>query len=106
VAFFIGDRSQRSCKAFWKKIPQAYKKCSSYSDFWEAYQNVFKTKKHCCVGKDSGQTSHVERWNNTLRQRISRYVRKTLSFSKSDEYHQIVTELFVINYNLSKSVIC
>jgi len=30
------------------------------------------------------QTNHIERFNNTLRQRLARFVRKTLSFSKSD----------------------
>lgn len=106
VAFHLGDRSVVSCKALWEKIPDDYKSFCTVSDFWEAYQKVFSEGKHQCVGKESGETAHVERWNNTIRQRISRYVRKTLSFSKSDEYHEIVTNLFVINYNLSKSVIC
>jgi len=42
----------------------------------------------------------MERWNNTLRQANARYVRKTLSFSKSDFYHELVTRLFIIRYNL------
>ncbi|MGZ8215805.1 IS1 family transposase, partial [Methylomagnum sp.] len=36
---------------------------------------------------DSGQTSHIERFNNTLRQRVARLARQTLSFSKSLENH-------------------
>jgi hypothetical protein len=31
------------------------------------------------------------RWNNTLRQWLGRYTRKTLSFSKEDTYHTLVT---------------
>ena len=31
--------------------------------------------------KEAGQTNHIERLNNTLRQRISRLVRRALSFS-------------------------
>jgi insertion element IS1 protein InsB len=87
VAYFIGDRSEKSCWQLWKRIPEAYKKCHSFSDFWEAYQKVFPSETHQCVDKKSGETAHVERWNNTLRQRIARFVRKTLSFSKSDFYH-------------------
>ncbi len=52
------------------------------------------------MGKGSGETAHVERWNCTLRQRVSRYVRKTLSFSKTDEYHHVATKYFIWHYNL------
>jgi IS1 family transposase len=41
---------------------------------------------HC---ESEGQTSHVERWNNTSRQRLSRFVGKTLSFSNSEEMHEV-----------------
>ena len=58
------------------------------------------TGKHHSVGKESGETNHVERWNNTLRQRLARFVRKTLSFSKSDFYHELVLRLFIIRYNI------
>ncbi|MEB3160457.1 MAG: IS1 family transposase, partial [Synechocystis sp.] len=38
---------------------------------------------HHPSGKETGETSHIERFNNTLRQRCSRLVRKSLSFSKN-----------------------
>ena len=104
VAFVIGDRSARTCARLWGKIPENYKHCYTFSDFWDAYAKVFPTKTHCMVGKETGETNHVERWNNTLRQRISRFVRKTLSFSKKDSFHHMVTKLFIFNYNLSLSV--
>ncbi len=50
------------------------------------------------MGKEMGETAHVERWNNTLRQRLARIVRKTLSFFKSDEYHEVALRLFVHEY--------
>ena len=31
---------------------------------------------------ETGETAHVERWNKTLRQRLARFVRMTLSFSR------------------------
>ncbi|MBV9868933.1 MAG: hypothetical protein JO316_26605 [Abitibacteriaceae bacterium] len=55
---------------------------------------------HQAVDKSSGQTSHIEWWNNTLRQRLGRFVRKTLSFSKSDAMHAICLRLFVQEHNL------
>jgi IS1 family transposase len=100
VAFYIGDRSADSCRELWKRIPDAYKQCYTYSDFWDAYAKVFNTGRHQSVGKETGQTAHVERWNNTLRQRLARFVRKTLSFSKSEKFHYLVLQLFVHHYNL------
>jgi IS1 family transposase len=101
VAYFVGDRSQASCRALWERIPDSYRQAHCYSDFWEAYANVIAKEQHTAVGKDSGQTNHVERWNNTLRQRLGRFVRKTLSFSKNDTMHDACLQLFLHRYNLS-----
>ncbi len=101
VAFVIGARSEATCRRLWEQIPPAYTGCQSYSNFGEAYQLVFPEETHECVGKGSGQTNHLERWCCTLRQSCARFVRKTLSFSKSDAMHQIVPQLFIIRYNLS-----
>ena len=106
VSYFIGDRSEESCWRLWSWIPPLYRQCATFSDFWETYQAVFGTlgTDHQSVGKETGQTAHVERWNNTLRQRVARFVRKTLSFSKSDLYHEIALKLFIHAYNASLSV--
>jgi len=100
VAYYIGDRSEQSCRNLWKRIPPAYRKLISYSDFWKAYEQVFSSETHQSVGKESGETTHVERWNNTLRQRLARFVRQTLSFSKSDIFHEIVLKLYIFYYNM------
>ena len=103
VSYFIGDRSEERCWRLWIWIPRGYRHCRTYSDFWETYQTVFGTlgKGHQSMGKESGETAHVERWNNSLRQRLGRFVRQTLSFSKSDEYHEIALRLYLHDYNLS-----
>jgi len=69
------------------------------SDFWKAYGEVIPEERHEAVGKESGETAHIERWNNTLRQRVGRFVRRTLSFSKSDEMHEICLRLFLHRHN-------
>ena len=51
------------------------------------YQTEIPSKRHRAVGKETGQTNHIERLNNTFRQRISRLVRESLSFSKKMENH-------------------
>jgi insertion element IS1 protein InsB len=86
VAYFIGDRSEESCRELWERVPEAYRLGHCYSDLWKAYGEVIPEEGHDeAVGKKSGEeTAHIERWNNTLRQRLSRLVRMTLSFSKSE----------------------
>jgi IS1 transposase len=64
-------------------------------------REVIPTEQHVAVGKDSGETAHVERWNNTLRQRLGRFVGKSLSFSKSEEMHEVCLRLFLHSYNLA-----
>jgi len=65
-------------------LPAVYRQCAvAYTDFWVSYEKVILRKHHRAVGKETGQTNHVERLNNTLRERISRLVRKkTLFFQK------------------------
>ena len=100
VAYAIGNRGEQSCRELWERIPESYRaEGLFYSDFWESYRKVFAEDGHRAVGKESGQTSHVERWNCTLRQRLGRFVRKTLSFSKSEEMHEICLVLFLHYYN-------
>ena len=101
IAFVIGDRSEKTCRRLWRRVPLEYRSCISYSDFWEAYQLVLPEETHHPVGKESGQVSHMERWYCTLRQRQARYVRKTLSFSKRDAFHHMVTKWFIIDHNLT-----
>ena len=100
VSFFIGDGSMDSCKRLWRKLPYASLRCNSFSDFWKAY-NCIPPQTHCKVGKESGQTAHVERLNNTIRQRFSRFVRKTLSFSKKEYMLNLHFKLWAYHYNLS-----
>ena len=73
-----------------------------HSDFWEAYREVIPKEQHEATGKEEGETSHVERWINTLRQRLSRFIRKTLSFSKSRQMHHCSLKLFICRHNLER----
>ena len=53
------------------------------------------------VNKDEVETNYVKRWFNTLRQRLGRFTRKTLSFSKRDDMYESVLRLFLQQYNFS-----
>lgn len=102
VALHLGNRSRTSAKALWQALPPLYRQCAvCYTDAWEAYKGVFPSTRHRVVAKDSRGTNHLERWFNTLRQRLSRFVRKTLSFSKKFANHLGALWLFVHHYNSS-----
>ena len=103
VAYVLGDRSEQTCRRLWARIPEDYRGALCYSDFWKAYQSVIPEEQHAPVEKSSGQTNHVERWNLTLRQRLGRFVRRTLSFSTCDHMHEICLRLFLHEYNLSRA---
>jgi IS1 family transposase len=83
VGCYIGDRSGESAQALWHSLPAVYRHCAGcYTDFWVSDPVALPSKRHRAVGKESRLSCYVERFNNTLRQRVSRLVRKTLSFSK------------------------
>jgi len=86
--------------ALWESLPGVYRQCAViYTDYWEAYMTALASKCHFAVGKESGLTSYIERFNNTLRQRVSRLVRKTLSFSKKLDNHIGTIWNFIHHYN-------
>jgi IS1 family transposase len=100
VGVYIGDRSAASAQALWQSMPPVYRQCAViYSDFWSAYGMVLPRKRHLAVGKETGRTSYIERFNCTLRQRVSRLVRKTLSFSKKLDNHIAAIWNFIHHYN-------
>lgn len=69
--------------------------------FGKLPQQVIPKSRHRSVGKSSGRTNLIERFNCTLRQRVSRLVRDTLSFSKKLDNHIGAIWYFVHHYNLS-----
>src|SRR5438045_8934592 len=105
IAYAVGDRSKDTCKKLWAAIPDSYRTGHCFTDFWGTYQAIILEEQHTAVGKETGETAHVERWNNTLRQRLGRFVRKTLSFSKSTVMHYICLSLFLHRYNLERASI-
>jgi len=105
VAYALGDRSEETCRRLWQAIPASYRAGHCYTDFWAAYHAVIPEEQHTAAGKETGETAHVERWNNTLRQRLARFVRNTLSFSKSPVMHEVCLRLFLHRYNLERASI-
>jgi IS1 family transposase len=102
VACYIGDRSGDSAQKLWQSLPAVYRQCAViYTDFCLSYPVALPSKRHRAVGKETGKTNYIERFNCTLRQRVSRLVRKTLSFSKKLENHIGAIWNFIHHYNAS-----
>jgi insertion element IS1 protein InsB len=99
LAYALGDRSAKTCRRLWDRLPPAYRHRRSFSDLWEAYQSVLPARTHHAVGKQEAETNHIERFNNTLRQRLGCLVRQTLSFCKSFAWHGLRLLLFLLRYN-------
>ena len=105
IAFHVGDRSRDSAKELWANIPEAYREQATFhTDRYEAYKGVIPAARHRAITKKARNTNHIERFNNTLRQRVSRLLRETLSFSKKLAHHIGAIKYFICYYNLTRVV--
>jgi insertion element IS1 protein InsB len=104
IAFHIGDRSRKSARKLWAKIPVAYRQQATfYTDQYVVYEGVIPAAQHQSINKKARKTNHIERFNNTLRQRVSRLVRSALSFSKKLANHIGAIQHFICHYNLTRA---
>jgi insertion element IS1 protein InsB len=104
TAFHVGDRSCDSAKELWAKIPLVYREQATFhTDQYDAYQGVIPVARHNAITEKARKTNHIERFNNTLRQRVSRLVRETLSFSKKLANHIGTIKFVICHYNLAKA---
>ncbi len=71
------------------------------TDGWGAYERHLPKEKHE-IGKR--KTQRIERKHLRLRTRITRLVRKTICFSKSEKMHDIVIGLFINRYEFGLNI--
>lgn len=101
IAFHVGDRSKKSCRKLWRKIPVEYRMHTFvFTDHLKSYKCVIPESKHDDVDKGTGLTSLIEAFNNKLRQRLARLGRKACSFSKSTENLIRSIHMFIVEHNL------
>ncbi len=104
IALHVGDRSRDSAKALWANIPAVYREQATFhTDQYDAYTGVSPAERHKAITKHARKTNHIERFNHTLRQRVSRLVRETLSFSKKLAHHIGAIKYFICHYNLTRA---
>jgi insertion element IS1 protein InsB len=104
IAFHVGDRSRKSAEQLWPKIPVVYREqVTFYTDRYEAYKGVIPAARHKAITKLARKANYIERFNNTLHQRVSRLVRDTLAFSKKLANHIGAIKFFICEYNLTRA---
>ena len=100
VGCHICDRSSDAARAFWSSCPGIYLQCATlFNDHGEVYNKGEPQKRYFPIGKDTRLTSYLERFNHTLRQRISRLVRRTFSFSKEQSKQEGAIWNYIHQYN-------
>jgi insertion element IS1 protein InsB len=104
LALHVGDRRRRSAKRLWAQIPATSRQHATlYTDQSVVYDGVLPTAQHRAISTLARKTNHLERFNNTLRQRVARLVREALSCSKQLAHHIGASQLCTCHYNLTKA---
>jgi insertion element IS1 protein InsB len=101
LAWVLGDRSKKTAKRLWEALPLTrWQKCDAVycTDFYAEYDSVIRWEQRAYK---KGETNHVERFFCTFRQRLARWTRKSLMFSKSLEMHEAALAVFIDQHNAS-----
>jgi IS1 family transposase len=69
------------------------------------YEDVIPAAEHRAIINLARKTNHIELFNSTIRQRVSRLVREALSFSKKLANHSGAIKMFICHYNLMKAAV-
>jgi insertion element IS1 protein InsB len=104
IAFHVGDRSHASAQQLWSTLPAVYRTHALfYTDQYAVYTGIIPAAQHKAITKHARTTNHIERFNNTLRQRVSRLVRDPLAFSKNLANHIGAIKYFLCHDNLTRA---
>jgi insertion element IS1 protein InsB len=104
IALHVGDRRRDRAKQRWANLPEVYRTQATFdTDAYEVYTGMIPTAQHQAITKKARKTNPTERFNNTLRQRLSRVVRDTLAFSKKLANHIGAIKYFICYDNLTRA---
>jgi insertion element IS1 protein InsB len=70
---------------------------------WSSETRTQGVERHKTITKHARKTKRLERFNNTLRQRVSSPVRGTLPFSKKLAHHIGAIKYFICHYHLTRT---
>jgi len=94
-AIVNGRRTDQNCQQLLAKYQNS--QISEFaSDQWQSYPKYVPATLHY-IGKD--KTQRIERTNLNFRLHLKRLNRRTIAFSKNDEMHDAVINLYVYHHN-------
>jgi len=103
MAFHVGNRRRKCAEQLWTKIPVADRELETcFTDRYEASKGVMPATQHKAIHKLTRTTNHLDRVNNTLRQRVSHLVRDPLACSKHLVHHSGAIKFFTGDDNLTR----
>lgn len=91
LAYTLGKRDDDAFLEL-KKLLEPFNINHFYTDNWGAYERNLPTENHT-IGKQ--HTQQIERKNLDFRTRLKRLTRKTICFSKSIFFHDLLIGLFI-----------
>ena len=83
VGLYVGSRDKKGANGLWASLPSVYRQCAVYyTDFWESYKTIFPSKRYYAVGKETGKTNCIERFNCTMGREFLVWFEKLSLFPK------------------------
>ena len=104
LACHVGDRRHESAQQLWANLPAVSREQAMfYTDQYAVCIGIIPAAQQKAITQHARKTNHIERFNNTRRQRVSRLVRDTLAFSKKLANHIGAIKYFICHYNLTRA---
>lgn len=98
VACQIGDRDVKTFQKLWRQLPIYWRRHLDFeTDCLQAYKRLIPALQHY---PEKSLMQHIEAFNDRIRSRCSRLVRKSRSFSKLKKYHEQAIRFFLFKSNL------
>jgi insertion element IS1 protein InsB len=90
MALHVGDRRRGRAKPLWANVLAASRvQTTLYPDQYDVCGGVIPAAQPKAITQQTWETNYSARFNNTIRQRVSRLVRDTLAFAKKRAHQPI-----------------
>jgi insertion element IS1 protein InsB len=104
LALHVGNRSRATAQELGAKMPWGYRaQATCHRAHYEASQGVIPPAPHQALTKKARNTHPVERLHTTLRPRVSRLGRETLSLSNKLANHSGAITYFLCHDHLTQA---